>query len=158
MGDQIFAAQVAQRILEFHQLDENIVLWIEARRGLRRLEVEGEPFLNTFHSGALREIQKQGEIQNDRRRQNRIAAKEVDLDLHRIAEPAKNIDIVPAFFVVSAGRVIVDANYVRKVLVEFRIDFRLKNIFEYRQLGFFFRLERFRIVEHFAIAVAENVG
>jgi hypothetical protein len=40
MSDKILAAQVTQGILKFHQLDENIVLWIQAGSSLRRLEVE----------------------------------------------------------------------------------------------------------------------
>ena len=40
MRDHLFAAKVAERVLQLHQLDEQIVLRIQARRRLRRLEVE----------------------------------------------------------------------------------------------------------------------
>ena len=32
VGDELFAAQVAQRVLELHELDEQVVLGIEPRR------------------------------------------------------------------------------------------------------------------------------
>src|SRR6266446_3783800 len=114
-----------------HELDENVVLWIQARNRLWRFIVEGQPFLHALHASALCKIEKQREIQNNRRRQNRIAAKEVDLDLHWITEPAENIDIVPAFLIVAARRVVVNANHMRKILVELWIDFWLKNVFEH---------------------------
>ena len=34
VGDQLFAAQVAQRVLELHELDEQIVLGVQPRRGV----------------------------------------------------------------------------------------------------------------------------
>ena len=47
MRDQLFALQMTQGVLKFHQLDEQIVLRIEAGRGHGRLEVEAEPFLDS---------------------------------------------------------------------------------------------------------------
>jgi len=40
------AHDVAQRVLQLHRLNEKIVLRIEARRCLRRLEIEAEPLLD----------------------------------------------------------------------------------------------------------------
>src|SRR5215213_3040742 len=60
--DEVFAAQVAERVLELHQLDEDVVLWVEAGRGHRRLEVEGEPLLRALHADALREVQEEREV------------------------------------------------------------------------------------------------
>ena len=77
---------------------------------------------------------KQREVENERRGQDRIAAEEIDLDLHLVAEPAKDVDVVPAFFVVAARRVIVDAHDVREIFVEIGINFGLQNVFEHRQL------------------------
>src|SRR5947209_1221180 len=54
MCNQILSAQVAQSVLELHQLNEDVVLRVKTGRGLRRFEVEGEPFLNAFHPGPLR--------------------------------------------------------------------------------------------------------
>jgi len=46
VGDQVLASQPAQRILQLHQLDEQIVLGIELRRAHRRLEIEAQPLLD----------------------------------------------------------------------------------------------------------------
>src|SRR5205823_3579667 len=105
--------------------------------GLRRFEVEGEPFLHAFHLDALREVEEEREVEDDGRGQDRIAAQEIYLDLHRIAEPAEDVYVVPALFVVSTRRVIIDANNVREIFVKLWIDFRLKNVFEHRELGLF---------------------
>src|SRR5262249_25291745 len=40
VGDQRLAFQVAQSVLQLHQLDEQIVLGIESRRSHRRLQIE----------------------------------------------------------------------------------------------------------------------
>jgi hypothetical protein len=40
-------------------------------------------------------------------RQYRVAAQEIDLDLHLVTQPAKNVDVVPAFLIVTVRRVIV---------------------------------------------------
>ena len=67
MRYQIFALQMPQSIFEFHQLDKNIVFGIKSGRGLRSFEIERKPFLNSLHSGALSQIHKQSQIQNERR-------------------------------------------------------------------------------------------
>ena len=41
MGDQILATEIAQRVFELHQLDEYVMLRIESRGCLGRLEIEG---------------------------------------------------------------------------------------------------------------------
>lgn len=40
MRDEFLTAQVAERVLEFHQLDEQVVLRVEAARVDRTLEIE----------------------------------------------------------------------------------------------------------------------
>src|SRR5215468_5677281 len=72
MGDELFVAEVAQRVLELHELDEEIVLRIQTRRRHRALPVEGEPLLDAVHPGARREVHEQRQIQHDRRREDRI--------------------------------------------------------------------------------------
>ena len=64
-----------------------------------------------------RTVSEGGQIEDDRRRQDRVATQEVDLDLHRVAEPAEDVDVVPAFLVVAARWVVVDADDVVEVLV-----------------------------------------
>ena len=54
VGDEIFAAQVPQSILQFHELNEDVVFRVQARRSHGGLEIEREPLLHAFHAGALR--------------------------------------------------------------------------------------------------------
>src|ERR1700722_13108044 len=84
MRYQLFALHPAKRVLQFHRLNENVVLGIKAWRSHRRFEKEGEPFLPPPHSGPLSEIHKQHDVEYQWRRQNGIPAEKVDLDLHRI--------------------------------------------------------------------------
>ena len=130
VGDHFFAHHPAQSIFEFHGLDEKVVLGVKRRRTHGRFEIEAEPFLDAVHAGALREIEEENEIENQRRGENGIAAEKIDLDLHRIAEPAENVDVVPAFFVVAAGRVVVDADLMKYLPVKFGVKFRLENVFK----------------------------
>ena len=103
------------------------------------------------------EVREQREVEHDRRGENRIAAEEVDLDLHRVAHPPDDVDVVPALFVVAARRVVVDPHDVREILVQVGVLLGLQDRVEHAQLRLFLRLERGRIVEHFAVAVAEDV-
>src|SRR6201992_1089093 len=144
--DEVFATKMAERVLELHQLYEDVVLGIEAGRGHRRLEVEGEPFLRALHPAALREIEKERQVEDDGRGEYGVAAEEVYLDLHRVAEPAEDVYVVPSLLVVAARRVVVDADDVREVLVELRVDFRLEDVFEHGELRLLFGFERFRVV------------
>src|SRR5258708_2530012 len=133
MRDEIFGEQVAERVLQVHQLNKDVVFGIEGGSGHRRFEIERQPFLHALHAGALSEIEEKSQIQNNGRSQDRITAEEVNLDLHLVAEPTKNIDVVPAFFVIAARRIVVDAHNVRKILVELWIDVRLQDVFEHRE-------------------------
>ena len=56
------------------------------------------------------------------------------------------------------GRVVVDADLVIDVAVELRVELGLQDVFQHAELGLFLGLERFGIVEHLAVAVAQNVG
>ena len=75
-----------------------------------------------------------------------------------IAEPSEDVDVVPAFLVVAARRVVVDADLVEDVLVEVGIELGLEDVLERAELGLLFGLERFGIIEDFAVAIAEDVG
>src|SRR5262245_22850886 len=55
VGDELLTLQVPQRVLQLHQLDEEIVLGIETGRVHGALEIEREPLLDTVHPRALRE-------------------------------------------------------------------------------------------------------
>src|SRR5437773_11496278 len=93
VSNQIFAPQVAQSVLQLHQLNEDVMFRIQSWRGHRRLKIKRQPFLHTLHFGPLGKVKKQGEIQHNRGCQNRIAAEEIDLDLHLVAEPTEDVDI-----------------------------------------------------------------
>ena len=131
MRNQVFAAQVTKGVLELHQLDENIVLGIERRRGHWRLEVEGEPFLDAFHAGALGQIEEESQVEHNWGGQDRVTAEKIDLDLHLIAEPAEDVDVVPAFLVVAPWRIVIDSDNMGKVFVKLWVDVRLQDVFEH---------------------------
>src|SRR5712692_3317482 len=129
VGDELFAAQVAQRVLELHQLDEQVVFRVEGRCAHGAFEIEGEPFLDDLArhlAAALRQVHEQNQVEHDRRRQDRVAAQKVNLDLHRVAEPAEDIEVVPAFLVVTARRVVVDTHLVVEVAVELGVELGCK--------------------------------
>src|SRR5580704_17710994 len=51
--DQILAAHPAQRVLELHELDEDVMLRVQSGRGHRSFEIERQPFLNATHAATL---------------------------------------------------------------------------------------------------------
>src|SRR5215475_12343649 len=102
MGDQVFTSQISQSVLKFHQLNKQIVFRIQACRMHWALEVKAQPFLDAPHAASLGEVKKKNKIQHDRRCENAIAAQEVDLDLHGIAQPPIDVDVIPSFFIISA--------------------------------------------------------
>src|SRR6516225_10750818 len=156
--NQRLTHQPAQSVLQLHGLNEQIVLRVELGRSHRRLEVEAQPFLNAPQSRALREVQEQHQVQYNGRRQNRIATQKVHLDLHRVAKPSENVDIVPTFLVVAAWRIVVDPYLMVNLLVQIGVKIRLKNEFKRAELRFFLGLDRTRIFEHFAVAISQNIG
>ncbi len=77
--------------------------------------------------------------------------------MHRVFEPAEEIDVVPPLFVVATRRVVVDPHLVIDVAIEFRVQLGLKDILEDTELRILLGFEALRIVEHLAVAVAEDV-
>ena len=69
---------------------------------------------------------------------------EVDLQLHRVVQPAEDVDVVPALLVVTAGGS--DADNVRMSLC--RSGQVLEDVVERALLALFLRLEGLRIVRH----------
>ena len=137
------------------------MLGIDAGSAVRSFEVEAEPLLNAQAAQRWRaggEIHEEDQVERERRGEDGVAAEEVYLELHRVAEPAEDVDVVPAFFVVAAGRVVVDADLVVEVLVEVGVELGLEDDVEDAELGLFFGLEGLGVVEDFAVAVAEDVG
>src|SRR6185437_5621490 len=86
-----------------------------------------------------------------------IAAKEVDLNLHRIAQPSEDVDVIPAFFRIAARRIVIDPDGVIQILIKLRIELGLKNLFQRAELGFFLGLERSWIFQYLAIAISQNI-
>src|SRR5712664_383158 len=82
--DLLLAHHPAQRVLELRVLNEEVVLGIQAGGELRALEVEREPFLDARQARSAGEVEEQREVEHQRRGEDRVAAQEVDLDLHRI--------------------------------------------------------------------------
>src|SRR4051794_4501984 len=111
MRDQLFATQMTQRVLQLHQLDKQIMLRIKSRWRDRRLEVEAQPLLDSESlqlRAALCQIHEQHQVENQWRRQDRVATQEVHFDLHRIAQPPEDINVVPTFFVIATRRIVID--------------------------------------------------
>src|SRR6202158_4585632 len=106
----------------------------------------------------MRQVEKQHEVEDQGCGEYRIAAEEVYFDLHRIAEPSEDIDIVPSLLGIAARWIVIDSHLVKEIAVKLRVHFRLKNLIEHREFGFFFRPERAGIVEHFAVAITQDVG
>src|SRR5258705_9209534 len=101
----------------------------------------------------MRQIEKQHEVEDQRCCKDRVAAEEVYFDLHRIAEPSEDIDIVPSLFGIAARRIVIDPHFVKEIAVKLRVHLRLKNLIEHRELRLFLRPERTGIVEHFTVAI-----
>ena len=106
------------------------MLGIELGGGHGAFEVEAEPLLDAGPAGALGEIEQEREVENDGRGEDRVAAEEVDLHLHRIAAPAEEVDVVPSLFGVAARRVVFDPDFMKKISVETLIGVRLKDVVE----------------------------
>src|SRR4051812_35875684 len=88
VGDELLAFQVAERVLQLHGLNEQIVLRIESRLGHGRFQIEAEPLLYadaTQLFAALRQVQEQNQVEHNGRREDGIAAEEVNLELHWVA-------------------------------------------------------------------------
>ena len=126
--DEFLSSKVPQRVLQLHQLDEQVIFRVEARRCHGALEVEAQPLLYPFHAASLCEIHEQRNVKHDWSGKNGIPAKEVNLDLHRIAEPTKDVYVVPALFVIAPRRIVVDPDLVSDVSVQFRIQFGLEYV------------------------------
>src|SRR6185436_8307011 len=129
---------MAQRVLQLHQLNKQIMLGIKSGSAHGRLKVEAQPLLDSQSAqllAALRQVEKQHQIKHQGRGQNRVAAQEINLDLHGIAQPSEDIDVVPALFVIATRRVIIDANLVGELAVKLGIKLRLQDVLQHRQLG-----------------------
>ncbi len=161
MGDEVFAHDVAEGVFELDGLDEEVVFGVETGGAVGSLEVEGEPLLDAEAAQAGRaggEVEEEAEVEGEGGGEDGVAAEEVDLELHGVAEPAEDVDVVPALLVVAARWVVVDADLVVEVLVELRVELGLEDDVEDAELGLFLGLEGLGVIEDLAVAVAEDVG
>src|ERR1700735_3652122 len=102
-------------------LDEEVVLGIDAGRRVGVFEVKAEPLLDAEALQAWSprcQVHEEDEVKREGRGEDGVAAEEIYLDLHGVTEPTEDIDIVPALFVITTWRVIVNADLVVDVLVE----------------------------------------
>ncbi len=157
MGNEFFAHDVAKCVFVFCFLNEEVVFWIKAFADFRALEEEGEPFLNAVETATLSKIHAQSDIESDRSGEDGVTAEEVDLDLHGVSEPAEDINIIPAFFGITARRIVFDANFMAVMAVKFREGFSIEDVFDDGEFGDFFCFEGAWIIEDFAVAVSEDV-
>ena len=134
MGDDVFTHHPTQRVLQLGELNEQVVLGVEARCNLRALVVEAQPFLNATHASALCKVAEQDEVECKRGSEDRVATQEVDLDLHGVTQPASDVDVVPALFGIATRWVVVDGDFVEDVAVQLGVIRRLKNVFEHTKL------------------------
>ena len=131
----------------------------------RSLEEEAEETLNAIASCACCKVAQQAEVETERSGKDRVAAEEVDLDLHRIAHPTEDVDIVPSLLVVVARWIIVDANLmiilgvlIVAVAVEVWLLFWLQDCLQGRELAHLLGVEVGWLIENETVAVAEDIG
>src|SRR5688572_30468873 len=101
MRDQLLPPEMAQRVLQLHQLNEDVMFRVKPGSGLRRFEVKRKPFLDAFQAGALCKVEEESKVETKRCSEYRVPTKEIDLDLHFVTKPSKNVDAVPAFLIVT---------------------------------------------------------
>lgn len=156
----LIAAHLTDGILEHDVLVEKIVdrLFSLCVVVHRTLEEEAQEPLYTIAPGTCGEIAQQGEVKQQRSCEDRVSAEEVDLDLHGVAHPTENIDIVPTFLIVVAGRIVVDAHLVVDVAIEVGLIFLSQDGLQRRELRHLLGVEVGRLVEHQTITVAQDVG
>lgn len=65
---------------------------------------------------------------------DRVTTQEVNLDLHGVTHPAEDVNVVPTLFVVTTRWVVVDADFVEHIAVEFWVVRRVKNVFQHTKL------------------------
>ena len=127
------ATHFAQSVLEHYILLEQVVnrYFVLSIVVHRALEEEAQEALSTPTAGASSEVAKQYEVETQRSGEDRVAAQEVDLDLHWVAHPTEDVDVVPSFLVVVAWWVVVDAHlvvvlsvFVVAVAIEVGLNFR----------------------------------
>jgi len=114
------ATHFAESVLQHNVLLEevvngNFVLGVVVHRAL---EEEAQEALDTEAAGASSEVAEEYEVEAQRSSEDRVAAEEVDFDLHGVPIQPKMSDVIPTFLVVVARGIVVDAHFVEVVGVE----------------------------------------
>src|SRR5207253_9743703 len=115
------------------ELNKEVVLRIDFRGAHGTLEIKRQPLLNAFAGQfrtALGEIEKQHQVENEWGGAYGIAAEKINLDLHGIAQPPEDVQVVPAFLVIATRRVVIDSHFVAEIAVMLRVQFRLQDVSE----------------------------
>src|ERR671919_1892253 len=107
VGDEFLTGDRTQRVLQLGGLDEEIVFDGQTLEGHRALEIEAQPLLDAAPFEPASQVEEERDVQHQRRREDGIPAEEVDLDLHRVAEPAGDVDVVPTLLRIAARWVVV---------------------------------------------------
>ena len=122
----------------------------------RTLHEETQEALDTVTACTGGEIDEQTEVETQGSCQDGVATEEVDLDLHGIAHPTEDVDIVPALFVVLSRRIVVDAHLVVVIAVQLGLRLGIQDGLQGGELRDFLRVEVLRFVEHESVAVAPS--
>ncbi len=156
----LVAAHFTDGVLEHCVLLEEVVYrhFVYSVVVHRALEEEAQEALCAVATVACCEVDKEAEVEAEGCCEDRVAAEEVNLNLHRISHPAEDIDVVPAFLVVVARGIVVDTYLVVVVGVEVGLVFRHENRLEGRELADLFCAEVGGFVKHETVAVSEDVG
>ena len=121
---------------------------------LRTFEIETQEALCAIASIASGGINEQHEVETEGCGKDGVATEEIDFHLHRIAHPTENVDVVPAFFVVTTRGIVIDAHLVIVISIEIGLLLGAKDGFEGRELRHFFCSEVCGLVEDKSVAVA----
>ena len=130
MSDEILAHYVPKVVQQLCLLNEQVVFRVKTRTVLGALEVEREPLLDSASAGPCCQIHEQRQVKHDWGCKDRVPAQEIDLDLHSIAKPSRDVDVVPAFFIITFRGVVVDSHLVIDVAIQAWIDIGLKDVLQ----------------------------
>src|SRR6185437_8737922 len=89
--------------------------------------------------------------------QDTIPAKEIDLDLHGITKPAKDVDVIPGFLVITMRRIIIDPDLMIKIAIQFGAEIGAEDVLEHTQFRHLFGTEIIRFIEYIAVTVTEDI-
>ena len=123
-----FSDHIAQRLLNHSPLLEEVMYGLMFEVVHRALAEEWQPSLDAAHTCTHSQVTEQYQVERDRSSEDRVTAKEVYLDFHRVTHPAEDVDIVPCFFIVLAGRIVIDAYLMIYVSIQVREFFGFEDV------------------------------